>query len=250
MNRYFLRLNQSKTKILVLAPPSVMASIHIHGSHTDTGCIRFVTSAKNLGVWLDHILTFKTQVSKVASSCFLAIRDIAKIKSFLPRETLRILVSARVLSILDYCNSLYYDIGGKEIRKLQSVQNAAVRLVFGRYKYDRTSLAPLFRQLHWLPIKERIVFKILLIVHKCVRSVAPVSLKRLVVESNPRTLHLVEKRSLSAYGDRAFSRAGPKLWNSLPLNIRAEGNLDNFKKLLKSYLMNHSDRFFNLVAMQ
>ena len=250
MNKFFLRLNQGKTKILVLAPPSVMSCIDIHGSHTDSGCIRFVTSAKNLGVWLDQLLTFKTQVSKVASSCFLSIRDIAKIKSFLPREILCTLVSARVLSILDYCNSLYYKIGGKEIKKLQSVQNAAVRLVFGKQKFDRTSLTPLFRQVHWLPVKERIVFKVLLIVHKCVWGVAPDSLKRLIVTSNSRTLHLVEKRSVTAYGDRAFSCAGPKLWNCLPLNIREEKNVDNFKKLLKSYLMIHSNRFFNLVNMR
>ena len=183
------------------------------------------------------------------SLCFLSICDIAKIKSFLPRETLCTIVSARVLTKLDYCNSVYYKINGSEIKKLQSAQNAALRLVSGRFKYDRAPISPLFKEVHWLRIQERIVFKVLLMVHKCVWAAAPDSLKALITTSNQRTLQLIEKRSLTAYGDRAFSRAGPKLWNCLPLYIRAEKKLDPFKKLLKSYLMTKSDIFYNRVNM-
>ena len=66
MTTYFLHLNQSKTKILVLAPPSVMSSISIHGAFIDS--IRFVDRAKNVGVWLHENLDFKTHVRKVVSS--------------------------------------------------------------------------------------------------------------------------------------------------------------------------------------
>ena len=68
MNNYFLKLNKNKTKIMVLAPPSVMQSIFIHGTFIDNGCVRFVNCAKNLGVWIDSELTFKVQVQKVVSS--------------------------------------------------------------------------------------------------------------------------------------------------------------------------------------
>ena len=250
MNLFFLRLNKSKTKIMVLAPPSVMSSIFIHGSFIDTGCIRFVDSAKNLGVWLDQNLSFKTQVSKVVSSCFMTIRNIAKIKSYLPRNTLSTLVSALILSKLDYCNALYYSISSNEIKKLQSVQNAAVRLVYGRFKHDRAPISHLFQEMHWLKIKERIVFKICLVVHKCIWLLAPESLKSHITISNTRTYKLTEKRYFSVYGERAFSRAGPKLWNCLPQYIRSEKKVDVFKKLLKSYLMTQSYNFFNRVCMR
>ena len=62
MSTYFLRLNASKTKILVLAPPSVMSLIEIHGTFMDNKSIRFVDCAKNLGVWLDDKLNFKVHV--------------------------------------------------------------------------------------------------------------------------------------------------------------------------------------------
>ena len=80
MNNYFLKLNKTKTKIMVLAPPSVMQSIFIHGTFIDNGCVRFVNCAKNLGVWIDSELTFKVQVQKVVSSCFILLKEIWKIK--------------------------------------------------------------------------------------------------------------------------------------------------------------------------
>ena len=168
MTSFFLKLNKSKTKILVLAPPSVMSLIDIHGMFLDDECIRFVSNAKNLGVWLDENLDFKTHIQKVVSSCFMVLRKISRIKSFLPRECLNTVVCSLVLTKLDNCNALYYKINGNELNKLQSVQNAAVRLVGGKSKYDRASISPLFEELHWLKIRERIVFKLCLIVHECV----------------------------------------------------------------------------------
>ena len=250
MSSFFLRLNKTKTKILVLAPPTVMSSIYIHGAFIGDGCIRFVECAKNLGVWLDKNLNFKCHVNKVVSSCFMVIREIAKIKKFVPRESLRTLVSALILSKLDYCNALYYNIDSNEINKLQAVQNAAVRLVYGRFKYDRAPISPLFIELHWLRIKERIVFKICFVIHKCIWALAPESLKSLVVVSNPRTRKLTEKKFCSVYGERAFSRAGPKLWNNLPCHIRMEKDINIFKKLLKSYLMTDTYNFYSRVNMR
>ena len=244
MSSYFLKLNKSKTKILVLAPPSLMSSIDIHGAFLDEGCVRFVDCAKNLGVWIDQNLNLKTQTQKVVSSCYMTLREISKIKSFLPKEALNTLVASLVLSKLDYCNALYFNIGSHEINMLQSVQNSAIRMIFGRFKYDRKSISHLFIKIHWLKIRERIIFKICLIVHKCIWNIAPESLKSLIVISNTRTYLLVEKKFYSVYGERAFSRSGPKLWNNLPLHVRMESNIANFKKLLKSFLMTDHHAFY------
>ena len=82
MDEYFLKLSKVKTKILVLAPPSILSQIEINGIFTENTCIRFVSCAKNLGVWIDENLNFTTHVRKVVSSSFMVIRAIAKIKSF------------------------------------------------------------------------------------------------------------------------------------------------------------------------
>ena len=106
------------------------------------------------------------------------------------------------------------------------------------------------KQFHWLKIKERIVFKLCLVVHKCVWGLAPDSLNAMAVVSNPRTFNLVEKKFSSVYGQRAFSRAGPKLWNNLPIHMRKENDTSKFKKLLKSFLMTEAYNLYARVNMR
>ena len=244
MNKYFLKLNQSKTKILVLAPPEILCQIHIHGTFLDGGCTRFVDCAKNLGVWIDQHLDLKAHVQKIASSCYMTMREISKIKSFLPKDELNTIVTSLILSRLDYCNALFYNIDTNEINMLQSVQNSAIRLVSGQFKYDRKPISHLFTKFHWLKVRERIVFKICLVVHKCIWNLAPESLKSVITISNTRTFLLVEPKFTCSYGARAFSRAGPKLWNSLPLPVRMESDTTSFKKRLKSFLMIEHRAFY------
>ena len=109
----------------------------------------------------------------------------------------------------------------------------------------------MFKELHWLKVRERIVFKILLIVHKCVSEAAPEDMKDLFrFNRSDRTRKLETKRCFGLMGDRALSVAGPKLWNVLPLRIRLETCTDTFKKILKTYLFTNADLFYNLVNMK
>ena len=83
MNEFFLRLNSSKTKIMIVAPQTVKRNILINGTFINGECIRFVDSAKNLGIILDTELAFTTQIKKLVSSCFFTIKKISKIKKYL-----------------------------------------------------------------------------------------------------------------------------------------------------------------------
>ena len=242
---HFLCLNPAKTKILVIMPPSLKENVFVHGTFIDNNCVRFVTSAKNLGVILDDELSFQAQITAVVKSCFNTIRKLSKIKSFLTYEHMRTLISACVFSKLDYGNALYYGINSQLIRKLQAVQNSAVRLIRSKENRADMSIDGYLRRFHWLPVKERIIFKVVLLLHKCLNGNAPVALSQLFkYGSSSRTLKLNQLRSNNVYGDRAFSKAGPKLWNLLPGNIRMENNTNKFKILLKTYLFKNSSRFF------
>ena len=173
MKEFFLKLNPSKTKIMVVAPPGVRKEIVINGTFLSGKCVRFVQSAKNLGVLLDEELSFECQINKVVSSCFSTIRLLSRIKHFFDTEQLKTLVCSLIFSILDYCNVLYYGVNSVLIKKLQRVQNSAARLVCKVNRFDHRHSDEMFFELHWLKIRERIVFKILLIIHKCVNNVAP-----------------------------------------------------------------------------
>ena len=167
MDSFFLRLNATKTKILVIAPESLNNSIVLKGTFIGETCIRFVESAKNLGVILDNELTFKEHVEKLAKACLMIIRKLSKIRDFLTYEQLRTAVSALIFSRLDYCNSLFFEVSEDLLSKMQCVQNSAARLVKGKNKCFRGSTAEFIRSCNWLRVRERIVFKIALLVHKC-----------------------------------------------------------------------------------
>ena len=236
MNSHFLKLNQDKTMILVVIPPALRKEIVIKGVFLNSECIRFVESAKNLGFVLDSCLTFEPQVKKVVQGCFLMIRKLYSVKQFFTIDQLKQLVCSKVLSIIDYCNVLYYGISAPTMKKLQHVQNSAARLIIG--KGGQSSLDDFFLESHWLKVRERILYKIILMVHKCIQLKAPQSLSGLLrFGDSGRTMKLQELRVSTKLGSRAFSHVGPKLWNCLPAHIRNEHDTDIFKKILKSYLL-------------
>ena len=88
------------------------------------------------------------------------------------------------------------------------------------------------------------VFKVLLLVYKALNGMAPPYLSDMLcyrsysrsLRSASQKLLVVHRTNMKTYGDRAFSIAGPKLWNQLPLSIRELSSIDSFKKSLKTYL--------------
>ena len=239
MKKFFLLLNTNKTKIMVFAPPAIIKNLSIHGTFVGNTAIRFVTTAKNLGVWFDNELHFRCQITKKVSSSYMTLREIGKIKQYIPNDMLKTLLTSLIFQKIDYCNSLYYGIEKNEIKKLQSVQNTAVRMLKNFRKFDRIHISPILLELHWLKVEKRIIFKLCLIVYKCILQDAPDPLKSLLTISNPRTFVLLQKKYNSKYGKRAFSCAAPMVWNQLPISIRSEYDQDKFKKGLKTHLMFH-----------
>ena len=159
-------------------------------------------------------------------------------KPILSRRNLETAIHAFVTSRLDYCNSLYYGISQASNSRLQLVQNAAARLLEGKRKFDH--ITPILKSLHWLPVKYRIEFKIVLFVYKTLNNLAPQYLTDLLTPYTPsRNLRssdpgrlTVPKVKLKKRGDRTFAAAGPKLWNSLPPSIRHAPSICTFKSVL------------------
>ena len=100
------------------------------------------------------------------------------------------------VSKMDYCNSLYYGINARFLSILQSMQNRAVRLI--RCKENRVGLSIVeYLRFHWLPVKERIFYKILLIVYNCLSKNAPAALVQMFNSgSSTRTLQVNQLRNM------------------------------------------------------
>ena len=168
-------------------------------------CVRLSTTAKNLGFTLDSTLDFQAQITKLKQSCFHKLRNIAKMKRFLSMDQMKQLVQAIILSSLDYCNSLYFGCSSSVLKQLQLIQNRACAVVLGLKRSD--SKTENLKKLHWLRVKERIQFKILLITYKALNGEAPQYISELI---NYRESGSTRHAPLQTYvaktplGDRAF----------------------------------------------
>ena len=99
------------------------------------------------------------------------LRNILRIRRYLDFDTCTNVVRSLILSRLDYGNILLMGANSTDIARLQRLQNWAAKLIFLKPKKDHVS--PLLQQLHWLPVKERIRYKIALYVYKCLAGLAP-----------------------------------------------------------------------------
>ena len=181
------------------------------------------------------LLSIIPQVNSVCKSAFYQLRNIACIRKYLSPKTTELLVHAFVSSKLDFCNSLLYGVPKHLLRKLQSVQNSAARLVTSSSKFDH--ITPLLMQLHWFPIAEHIKFKIVLLNNlQRPPDLSPSYIKELLTPYCPArmlrsssTLLLARADyNMKTYGTRAFAISTPELWNQLPDNIRSIDNLTTF----------------------
>ena len=151
-------------------------------------------------------------------------------------------IHAFITSKLDYCNSLFYGLPSSLLGRLQGIQNVAARILTGSKKFDH--ITPVLRSLHWLPVEQRIKFKMLLLVYKSINSMAPSYLQDLFKPYVPcRTLRSSQLCLLNVpftksqvKHNRAISVAGLMLRNSLPSDLRVISSLDEFKRKLKTHL--------------
>ncbi|XP_072021896.1 uncharacterized protein [Amphiura filiformis] len=122
------------------------------------------------------------------------------------------------------------------------VQNTAARLVLRVSRRDH--ITPSLKQLHWLPIKQRAIYKILLLAYKALNGMAPEYISDLVELYVPtRALRSSSEFRLSIpsyatkfYGKRSLAYAAAALWNTLPIHIRRASSTSMFKSQLKTHL--------------
>jgi hypothetical protein len=241
MTTNFLKLNSDKTEVIVISKSKSLSN-EFSSIHVGDAKIVPSSSVKNLGVFFDSAMSMETHINATCKRAFCEIRNIGRIRSLLDDKTAASLVHAFVSSKIDYCNSLLYGLPKKHHDKLQRVLNCAARVVSRRRKYDH--ITPVLASLHWLPIPQRLEFKLILLTFKALHSLAPEYLCELLVwhkaprslRSNDLALLEVPRTRLKFYGDRAFAKAAPVLWNKLPLDIRVIDDLNAFKRRLKTHL--------------
>ena len=243
MHSHFLKINPDKTEIIVFLPNTLKDEPTINGAFLDGDCIRFSHIVKNLGFQLDRPLSMESQVNSIVSHCYKLIGDVARIRDLLSESDTVSLMHAIVSSRMDYCNSLFYGIEKTLISKLQKVQNAAARLISKRRKYE--SVRDVLKELHWLPVRQRIIFKILLLTFKILNGMAPENLSSLISVRHADAVLLNNVYYNSVYGRRSFAYIAPRYWNALPFHVRSASSIDIFKRLTKTILFQNFETLQN-----
>ena len=159
------------------------------------------------------------------------------------KETAITVACAVVSARLDYCNALLASMSEANLDKLQRVQNALTRVVTGLHRRDH--ITPALIEIHWLPVRARITFKVAMLVYKLRETQQPSYLYELIsdyvparqLRSSSKTL-LVQPFFRLKMGRRSFRYVGPVTWNNIPEDIRTIGTLGSFRKHLKSFLIN------------
>ena len=154
------------------------------------------------------------------------------------------MAQALVSSRFDYVNSILYGAPKYNISKLQRAHNVLARVVIRSHR--RTSADALQHKLHWLPIENRIVLKLVLLTYKTLLIGSPSYLSTFDNVQPPRTLHssnsnlLCATRIKTVTGSRAFRCAAPAIWNSLPADIKSACSIESFRTKLKTFLFRQS----------
>ena len=202
-------------------------------------------SLKNLGFILDCHLTMNAHVSNIAQTSYFELRRLASIRSFLTSTATATLVSAFVLSRIDYCNSLLFGATHDVTSHLQQIQNNAARVILRLPK--SSSITIHLKSLRWLPVKVRSTYKIACLCYHCHSSTAPSYVTDMQhkkplhtrnTRSSSHTMPLLNRHahSKAALGDRSFSFASSSVWNSIPNDVRCAPSQSSFKSCLKTYL--------------
>jgi hypothetical protein len=202
-----------------------------------------------LGIHLDCDLSMRTHVTRTVSSCFAALRQIRSIRRSTTRSAVKSLVVALVLSRLDYGSATLAGLPATLLDRLQSVLNAAARLVYAARRYDHVT--PLLRDLHWLSFPERLDFRLAVIAYRCLHGTAPAYLadelhsvadceSRRRLRSASTAALVVPATRHSTIGDRAFPVAASRVWNALPGFVTSAPSLPVFRHRLKTTLFTRS----------
>jgi len=249
-----LKLNEDKTEFMWCGSRASLKKIASNDLSLRVGkdVITSVNAVRDLGVTLDSELTMQRHANKVASACFYHIRRLKQIWRLIGPKVTATLMSAFVLSKLDYCNAILAGLRKSTIAPLQRAQNAAARLI--GLVAPRDHVTSMLQQLHWLPVQYLITYKLCLLMHLIHTSQGPSYLTDIVTQlasvtsrtwlRSGSSLRYEQPRARLKFGQRAFSYAVPAAWNSLPPSLQELPDTASIKRNFKTLLFQRAFYFW------
>ena len=237
-----LTLNDSKTEFIILGSSPILRKLPSVSIKVGMTSINPSSCVRNLGVLIDSSLSFRDHIKATCSRSFMALRLISRIKRCITKHHCCLMINALVLSNIDYCSSLLYNIPLVSCAKLQRIINASFRLLHGIKKSN--SCCDLLRKQGWLNVQERNHLRYASIIFGVLMRKQPSYLhNQLSFPSYSHELRSVTQKLLStvsshtAIGARSFRCTAPNVWNKLPADVRTSRTVSTFQTRLKKHLL-------------
>ena len=184
-------------------------------------------------------MSFDKQVSETCKASYFHICALRHIRSSLTTEACKTVAAAIVCSRLDYCNSLLVGTSVSNLARLQLVQNTLARVVAQKSRFCH--ITPILADLHWLPVRHRINFKI---ARYCISNSHPILLPSIVpryvptqsLRSSSSLSISIPSRKTAMARSKSFSSVASDTWNKLPCHLLSIYALPAFRKRLKHHL--------------
>ena len=179
-----LKINTDKTEVILFSSKRNSSLVDEISVEVGDSKIKPSSSVRNLGAQFDSQMDMELHVNSVCRSCYMQLRQIGHIRQYLTTDDTKSLVNALVTSRLDYCNALLYSVPKTILSKLQNVQNTAARLITRTSRYNH--ITPVLKELHWLPVQHRVVYKILTHTYKALHGESPAYIRHMLQVYVPR----------------------------------------------------------------
>ena len=163
--------------------------LHVHfpvAQHSRHSLALLPPALHSVGDFRIQFSILRQSRSQVWECAYYHLFRIAKIRASLTFVACKTLVHALVISRVDYGNALLYDITDRLLHRLEMIQHSAARIIMCIKRHDRQSITAVLRQLHWLPVKWSINYKIVVLVFRALHGLAPAYVSTLITSYEPR----------------------------------------------------------------
>jgi hypothetical protein len=227
LNQRKLKMNSSKTEILLVGNSRVLRKLNVNKEIEICGeKVKISEVVRNLGLYIDDSLTLSPHITRISGQAFSYLKIIGRLRQCLTVQMRMTAIHALVISRIHFCAPLFMGIGKKLLHQLQRVLNASIKMTLN--SKDRERWKEKISKEKWLPVEYLIQYRYLCLIDKIIRSGSPVYLAQLIKAYEPSrdlrssSSYLLEvPRTRTKAGERAFATMAPQLWNSLPLNLRS-----------------------------
>lgn len=241
LNKMFVHFD--KTFYMVLGTRQRLNDSHSLQLTINQAQIKQTTTQKLLGMHIDDKLTWTTHIDHLCSAISSKLSLLRQLSTYVSSNTQKKFYHAYILPLIDYGSVTWGNTSLSNIERICKLQKRAARIIL-RADYNTPSV-DMFRELGWQSISQRINYNKAVFTYKALNNLTPDYISNMltpVSETHNRTLRssvngtLAVPRSRSSVFDRSFSHSAPRLWNSLPIDVRNSPNLNNFKSNLKHIL--------------